>query len=214
MAVSAGAQAQTVHYPVTDFTAAQNQVTGWNDPATGYNVFFDAFGVVNNPALNTQYGGDLSIHDNGDGTQRVVLVLHTKDGLCWGTTPAVAPAAGSLPAFGRSSWNPALGQAPSVGDGLFRFEFTMAVGDPLPRFGTVLGQAADAMATVSISCKGELRTNVVTGFVDGQPGFAHTTQTALFDTGADAEGTGCPPESDANCFPSERVTFKAVGKKN
>ena len=59
-----------------------------------------------------------------------------------------------------------------------------------------------------------MRTNAVTGFVDGQTGMAHTTQTGLFDTGADADGSGCPAEKDANCFPSERVTFKAVGKKN
>ena len=107
----------------------------------------------------------------------------------------------------------AAGATPSLGDGLFRYEFTMPVG-PLPQWGAYFGPVGDAMATASISCKGELRNNTVTGFVEPQAGFAHTTQTGLYDTGADGGTLGCPPEKDANCFPSERVVFKATGRKN
>jgi hypothetical protein len=218
LAVSAGARAQTVHLPVTEFTSDQLFLTGWNDPASGNIVFFDAFGKLS-PAvtgLNTQYGGDLSIDDQGDGTQRVVLVLHTKDGLCYGRNKA------GVLAFGRLSGQVTSENPASSGDGLFRFEFTMPsspAGGPyvFPQSITALTAANDAMATATVTCKGELRAGTAafpTGFSEGQPGFAHTTQTGLFDTGADAGGTGCPAEKDANCFPSERVTFKAVGKKN
>ena len=215
LAVSAGAQAQTVQLPVTEFTQDQpNVLTGWSDPATGNVIWFDAFGKANPvlTGLNTQYGGSLSIHDQGDGTQRVVLVLHTKDGLCYGSN-------GAGIAFGRTVAQVTPTTPASSGDGLFRLEFTMPAspaGGPyvFPQAQAVLNQAREAMMTASISCKGELRTNTITGFVDGQTGMAHTTQTGLFDTGADADGTGCPAEKDANCFPSERVTFKAVGKRN
>jgi hypothetical protein len=208
LAVSAGARAQTVQYPITDFTNIQTSYQAWLDPATNSTILFDAFGYrnrVNNLGLGTQVGGELSVHDEGNGTQRVTVVLHTKNGLCWGVNPT--------PAFGRSIGEVLQGATPSLGDGLFRYEFTMPVG-PLPKWGTYFGPAADAMATVSISCKGELRTNTITGFVEPQTGFAHTTQTALYDTGADSGGAGCPPEQDANCFPSEKVTFKATGRKN
>jgi hypothetical protein len=213
LAVSAGARAQTVHLPVTDFVGIQTSIQGWQDPATGNIIYFDAFGRLNtfyHLGLNTQFGGDYSIHDQGDGTQRVILVLHTKDALCWGITTT----GGNAPAFGRSTGEVLGGATASVGDGLFRYEFTMPAGGALPQWGTFFGPAADAMATATISCRGELRTNAVTGFVAPQSGFAHTTQTALYDTGADGGTLGCPPEKDANCFPSERVVFKATGRKN
>jgi hypothetical protein len=212
LAASTAARAQTVHLPITDFTHSPNNLTSvqsWLDPETGYIIVFDAFGHWNSQfslGLNTQLGGQLSIHDQGDGTERVVLVLHTKDALCYGT------AGGSL-AFGRTLGQVRLGAAASLGDGLFRLEFTKAVGAPMPNWQGALGAQNDAMATASISCKGELRANAITGYVDGQPGFAHTTQTGLFDTGANA-GIGCPPEQDANCFPSEKVQFKASGRKD
>jgi hypothetical protein len=207
---ASAARAQTVHLPVTDFTSIQNSAQAWQDPETGSIIVFDAFGRWNNVfglGLNTQLGGQLSIRDQGDGTQRVIVVLHTKDALCYGTN-------GAGIAFGRNL-NEVVNQdrTPSLGDGLFRLEFTMPAGGTLPQWLAALGPGNDAMATASISCKGELRTNPLTGFVDGQIGFAHTTQTGLFDTGANA-GIGCPPEQDANCFPSEKVQFKASGRRN
>ena len=214
LAVSAGARAQTVHLPVTEFTQDQSSLTGWFDPVARNTVYFDAFGKANPvvTGLNTQYGGNLSIDDQGDGTQRVVLVLHTKDALCYGANDAGM-------AFGRTAGQVTPTTPATSGDGLFRLEFTMPAspaGGPyvFPQAQAVLTPANEAMMTASISCKGELRTNTITGFVDGQTGMAHTTQTGLFDTGADAGGTGCPPEAEANCFPSERVTFKAIAKRN
>jgi hypothetical protein len=118
-------------------------------------------------------------------------------------------------AFGSSLAEVVLQSAtPAVGDGMFRLEYTTTAGAPFPQYQTAMTPGNDAMATASISCKGALRDNAITGFVNGQTGFAHTTQTALYDTGADGGTIGCPPEKDANCFPSERVTFKAVGRKN
>src|SRR4030095_585905 len=82
----------------------------------------------------------------------------------------------------------------------------------VPHWHNALAAGNDAMATASVSCKGEC-TNSITGFQDGQLGFAHTTQTGLMDTGATA-GIGCPPEQDGNCFPAEKVQFKAIGRSS
>jgi hypothetical protein len=55
-----------------------------------------------------------------------------------------------------------------------------------------------------INCSGELRYG--SGFPDGTPGRAHTTQEGLLTTGVPS---GCPA---VDCFPTERIDFNPVGK--
>ncbi len=54
---------------------------------------------------------------------------------------------------------------------------------------------------------GELRAPG-SGFPDGTPGSAHTTQTGVLSTGVPA---GCPPEKDGDCFPAEHIQFNVNG---
>jgi hypothetical protein len=206
LTMPAGLLAQTQKSPISDFLNNQNGRQAWLDPATGNTLFFDAFGVFNNNfglGLGTVFGGHVTRRELNDGSARVTVVLHTKNALCWGFTPV------SNPAFGRSFAEVAGGATASLGDALTRIEFPLAsAGDPLPTWSAIV-LGTQGFSVTTIMCHGELRTE--SGFPAGTKGFAQTTQTGgLFTTGVPG---GCPPETNANCFPAEKIRFKATGRK-
>jgi len=198
--------------PVSSFLAAQpaTQIQIWFDPVTLNDLRFDAFGTRNAVLglnLGTSIDGRVTVRDLGGGTERVTVVLNTRDALCWGfvdLTPFV-------PAFGR---NPAAvqgGAQASVGNGMTRIVFTQPTVSPLPTWNQVITGTPPYVlesVTSAIMCQdGELRSG--SGFPDGTPGFAQTTQTGLYNTGAPG---GCPLEHDADCYPAEKVQFKPTGQ--
>ncbi len=200
--------AQTQQLPISAFLDAQPATaqTFWSDPAGGGLIGFDAFGTRNQAfglGLPTTFSGSVMVDDLGNGTERVTVELHTQDALCFGFV-------GADPAFGRSPTEVAGGAAPSVGDGYVELGFTQPTGAPLPRFGLIIFSVPPiVLETVrgTILCQhGELRSG--SGFPDGAPGFAQTTQVGVFQTGVPA---GCPPEQDGDCFPAEKVQFKPTG---
>jgi len=171
---------------------------GSGDPATGNFLVIDAFGKRNaffNLNLGTTVTGLVTIQDQGDGTEKVTVSLHTKNAICWGFNGNGDPAFGYRPVDVLNNLGPA-----SLGDALTRIDFTQPTG-PLqpPPFDFTTFSA-------TVMCDGQLRFG--SGYPDGTPGFAQTTQTGLFDTGVPS---GCPPEKDADCFPAEKVQFKATG---
>lgn len=210
LTMPAGLLAQTEKLPISDFLNNQISRQAWIDPATGNTLFFDAFGVFNKNfdlGLGTVFGGHVTRRELNDGSARVTVVLHTKNALCWGFTPGPNP----NPAFGRSIVEVLVeGATASLGDALTRIEFPLAsAGDPLPAWNAIVLGTQHFSVTTTIMCQGELRTE--SGFPVGTKGFAQTTQTGgLFTTGAPG---GCPPETDANCFPAEKIRFKATGRK-
>ena len=200
--------AQSQQLPIGSFLDVQplTQQTFWIDPASGGLIGFDAFGKRNEALgldLPTSISGGVTINDLGNGTERVMVDLHTHDAVCFGFVNVV-------PAFGRSPAEIAGGASPSLGDAHIEIGFTQPAGAPLPTFGAIIGGTSGiVLETVrgSIMCQGgELRSG--SGYPDGTPGFAQTTQIGVLSTGVPA---GCPPEKDADCFPAEAVQFKATG---
>jgi hypothetical protein len=171
--------------------------TTYTDPETGNRLIIDAYGKRNaffDLNLSTTITGVLTIKDQGDGTQKVSVDLHTKNAICWGFNGSFEPAFGYRPVDVVNELGPA-----SLGDAVTRIVYTQPTG-PL----TLPFEFTTLLATVM--CDGELRFG--SGYSDGTPGLAQTTQTGLFNTGVPG---GCPPEKDADCFPAERVQFKAIG---
>lgn len=206
--VPAQSRAQTEQLPISAFLAAQPalQQQFWSDPVNGALLGFDAFGKRNAAlglGLPTSISGGVTIRDLGDGTELVMVTIHTQDAVCFGFINAV-------PAFGRSPAEIAAGASPSLGDAHIQIGFTQPVGNPLPSWNAIaFGGPPIVLQTVktSIMCQnGELRS--ASGFPDGTPGFAQTTQIGLLSTGVPA---GCPPEKDADCFPAEKIQFKPNG---
>lgn len=206
---STSALAQTRHLPISDFLNAQAaaQVTFWSDPITGGLLAFDTFGTRNAALglnLFTSIGGDVAIRDLGNGTEQVSVDIHTRDAACWGFV-------NGNPAFGRTPAAIAGGAVASLGDENFHVDFIQPSGAPLQTWNVIaFGGPPIVLLSVktSITCQnGELRAPG-SGFPDGTPGSAHTTQTGNLSTGVPA---GCPPEKDGDCFPAERVQFKANG---
>lgn len=200
--------AQTQQLPISAFLEAQAPTAQsfWSDPAGGGLIGFDAFGTRNEAlglGLPTTFSGSVMIDDLGNGTERVKVSLHTQDAICFGFV-------GATPAFGRSPAEIAGGAAPSLGDGYIEVGFTQPTGAPLPRFGLIIFSVPPIVLESvrgNIMCQdGELRSG--SGYPDGTPGFAQTTQVGVFQTGVP---TGCPPEKDADCFPAEKVQFKPTG---
>jgi hypothetical protein len=200
--------AQTQQLPISSFLNAQlpTQQQFWSDPVSGGLVGFDAFGKRNEALglnLDTSISGGVTIRDLGNGTERVTVDIHTHDAVCFGFV-------NGIPAFGRSPAEIAGGAAPSLGEAHIQIGFTQPVGAPLQTWNVIaFGGPPIVLETVktSIICQGgELRSG--SGFPDGTPGFAQTTQIGLFSTGVP---TGCPPEKNADCFPAEKIQFKPNG---
>jgi len=200
-AASASAQPpqKIQHLPVSAFLdlLRPQGATAWSDPASGNTLVIDAYGKRNvffNLNLDTTVTGGVTVKDQGDGTQKVNVSLHTTNAICWGFNGNGDPAFGYRPVDVMNGLGPA-----SLGDALTRIDFTEPTGPlslPLD-FTTFSG---------TVLCDGQLRFG--SGYPDGTPGFAQTTQTGLFNTGVPS---GCPPEKDADCFPAEKVQFKATG---
>ena len=145
--------------------------------------------------LGTTVKGTVTVKNLGNGTQRLTVNIRTKNAICWGFN------GGNQPAFGYSPINVANNVGPaSLGDGLLRYDYAPQPVGPIDVHGIL-----DSVTT-TIMCDGQLRSG--SGFPDGTAGFAQTTQTGLFNTGATG---GCPPEQDADCFPAEKVQFKPAG---
>jgi hypothetical protein len=206
--ISTQSLGQTQQLPISSFLNAQipAQQQFWSDPVTGGLLGFDAFGKRNEALglnLPTSVSGGVTIRDLGNGTERVTVDIHTHDAVCFGFVNAI-------PAFGRSPAEIAGGAAPSLGDAHIQIGFTQPVGNPLQTWNVIaFGGPPIVLETVktSIICQhGELRAG--SGFPDGTTGFAQTTQVGLLSTGVPA---GCPPEKDADCFPTESIQFKPNG---
>jgi len=203
LATPAGLLAQTKKVPIRDFLDSTFGIQVWTDPASGNLLAFDAFGNANKNfdlGLPTVFGGGVTRRIQNDGSERVTVVLHTKDALCFGFTGFPGPL---VPAFGRNRQAVVAGATASLGDGFQRLEFAVPAaeaGKPLPE---ILPLAEFLAVNATIMCHGELRTE--SGFPPGAEGFAQTTQEGLFMTGAPG---GCPPEIDENCFPAEKIQFK------
>ena len=211
-ALPAISAAQVQQRPIEDFVAAQQvvpaDVIGWSDPVTNNFLLFDAFGKANErfalpyvPAID----GKVTVRTLADGTAHVSVLAHTTDALCWGS---VQPGANDN-AFGARPVNVAAGATPAFGSGTTRIEFTMpSASTPLPSLAQ-LGPPTYNVESYSgtLQCTGAL--HPASGYPEGTPGRARTTQVGIFATGAPG---GCPPEKDANCFPSELVDFHPIGK--
>ena len=197
------------HLPVSSFLAAQPATQGqpWSDPVTSSLLVFDAFGKRNAALglnLGTTIDGQVTVRDLGGGTERVTVVLNTRNALCWG----FAEVSGILvPAFGRTPAAVQNGAPASLGDGMTRIAFTQPTGSPLPSWNQFITSTPpyvlESVSSAVMCQDGELRSG--SGFPDGTPGFAQTTQTGLYNTGAPG---GCPLEHDADCYPAEKVQFK------
>jgi hypothetical protein len=201
--VSAQNPQPTQRLPITAYLSLLGpaDALGWSDPAAGNTLFFDVYGKRNTffgLNLGTTVTGEVMIKNLGDGTQRVNVKLHSNDAICWGFNGSGQPGFGYSP-FQLSN---GIGTA-SLGNALTRIDYTQPAGPlSLPSSpGTVLSNFSTA-----VMCDGQLR--VGSGYPDGTLGFAQTTQTGLFSTGVPA---GCPPETNANCFPAEKVQFKPTG---
>jgi hypothetical protein len=205
------ASSETQQLPISSFLNAigPTGIVSWNDPVSGKWLFFDMFGKrAEFFGLNfdSSFSGNITVRDLGDGAERVTITLHTRNAACWG---AVTDAGGAqLLAFGQLPGAIAGGANASLGDGLLRIVFLQPQGSPIPRYGQIFAppRQLEFLAT-EITCQnGELRG--ASGYPDGTPGLARTTQIWVADTGVPA---GCPPEQDGNCFPAELVDFRPVG---
>lgn len=203
------AAAQAQQLPIGDFVAAQGAGTYvvWCEPDGTVNprcVYLDAFGTRATALGLVDYlpeiTGRLTIRALADGRAHVSALLHSRDALCWGRQ-------GGVLAFGATPATVATGTTPALGTAVTQFEFLMpSVGSDLPDFFTELGSDDYPILSLKTAadCRGELKAG--SGYPVGTPGFAHTTQQALFATGVPS---GCPAE---DCWPVEVVFFKPIGK--
>jgi hypothetical protein len=173
----------------------------WSDPVNNNILRLDAYGKLNtffNLGLPTTIFGKVTARDLGDGTEQVTVALHARNVFCQGSNLSTAPA---TPTFGYSPPQVVAGVGPAgVGDVFYRFVYAP---QPAGQFDAG-GELEFFFGTAT--CQGVLRAG--SGYPEGTPGFAQTTQTGLLATGVPG---GCPPEHDANCFPAEKVQFKPVG---
>jgi len=175
-----------------------------SETATNAFLGFDVFGTqasLFNLDVGTSFTGSVVIRDLHNGTEQVTVDLHTSNGICWGTTPAG-------PAFGHEPGEIFLGARASLGDAYTKLVFTQPTGSSLPSFFTIFAgpPIVSLVLQTVITCHGELRAG--SGFPEGSPGLARTTQMGIGKTGVPS---GCPPERDGNCFPAEKIEFKPEG---
>ena len=173
----------------------------WSDPANNNLMRLDAYGKLNtffDLGLPTTITGKVTARDLGDGTERVTALIHARDVFCQGVNLNTSP---STPMFGYSPPQVVAGIGPAgIGDVTYRYVYAP---QPTGQF-DVNGDLEFFFGTAT--CRGVLR--VGSGYPDGTPGFAQTTQTGVLATGVPG---GCPPERDADCFPAEKVQFKPTG---
>ena len=206
-----------LNLPVSIWLDAQTpeMTTAWNDPATHRVLTLDGFGKRAESfglnGLNTTFEGSVLVREYDDARAHVSVVLHTRNAVCWGfqrdnsdTNP--------LEAFGYAPYEVAEGATPSLGDGLFKIEFLIPwPTNRLPTYyETQPGDPVYPRLQLShvVNCRGTLRAG--SGYPDGTPGAARTTQVGLFTTGTPS---GCPPERNANCYPSERIDWWPTGRR-
>lgn len=191
---------QTQQLPASVFLdqRSPNEAVAWSDPVTGNLLVIDAYGKRNaffGLNLGTTVDGSVRVTQFKDGTQRVAVNLQTKNALCYGFNANIEPA------FGYRSAEVVAGLGPAaLGSALTRLVYA-----PQPTGPVNFDWPLDTQFT-TLSCDGVLRAG--SGYTDGTPGFAQTTQTGLFNTGVPS---GCPSEHDADCFPAEKVQFKPTG---
>jgi hypothetical protein len=173
----------------------------WTDPSNSNAIRIDAFGKLNtrfNLGLPTTVTGKVTARDLGDGTEQVTVLLHTRDAFCQGINFSTAP---PTPMLGFSPLQVVNGIGPAgVGDTTYRLVFAPQPAGQFDAFGDL------EIFFGTVTCNGLLRAG--SGYPEGTPGFAQTTQTGLLATGVPG---GCPPEHDADCFPAEKVQFKPIG---
>jgi hypothetical protein len=206
------AVAQTTELPISVFIDAQpiGAFEGWTDTATFKNLIFDAYGkrtALFGLDFGTTFSGTITMTDLGTGRTRVRVVLHTSHAVCWAYQFAEGWTAPQL-AFGTAPFYLAQGEGPAAfGNSDERIAFTIPTGSPFPSMDAVFGDPANALESdvVTINCDGVLRPG--SGYPDGMPGKARTTQTGLMNTGAP---TGCPG-GDGDCWPVERVAWWPTG---
>ena len=192
--------AQTQQLPIDVYLGQLGPLDalGWSDPKSGNFMVIDVYGKLNATrglGLDTTVTGGVSVTPLPNNLQRVTVRLLTNNALCYGFNGDGAAAFGYRPLEVLNGVGPAaLGRA-----------MTSLVYSPQPIGPIDFGGPLDRQMT-SITCDGQLRAG--SGYPAGTPGFAQTTQTGLFSTGAPG---GCPLEGDADCFPAEKVQFKARG---
>ncbi len=211
VAMPSVARGQVQHLPISAFIDAQsaNVYAPWFDPKSDAWLLYDAFGKRAGAFgldVGTTFEGRVTVRPLASGKAHVSVVLHTKSALCWGFQGA--PSLATL-AFGYRPLDVFNGAPAALGDGLTKFEFLMPSPDsPLPNYFTQLGGDDYPLKSIvtSVSCAGVL--HAPSGYEEGTPGMARTTQTGLYATGVP---DGCPPEQDASCFPAEVVDFHPIG---
>jgi hypothetical protein len=173
----------------------------WIDPASSSFIRIDAYGRLNalfGLGLPTTVSGRVTARDLRDGTEQITVLLHSRNALCWGANAGTAP---STPMFGYAPQGVVSGAGPAAtGDVTTRLVYAP---QPNGEF-NINGEIENWFGT--IRCDGTLRAG--SGYAEGTPGFAQSTQVGLLSTGVP---DGCPPEKDANCFPSEVVRFGQLG---
>jgi hypothetical protein len=190
--------------PISAFVNVQKGTVGGLDPESPSYLSFDAFGKTVPLGDETTFEGSVTVRELADGRAHVLVILLTTNAACWGfDTGTWSPAFGYLPREVRE------GATPSLGDGLFRAEFTMpALTTPLPTYGQLFtagsGYVLLRLETM-VNCRGVLRE--ASGFPDGTPGAARTTQIYMPLTGGPA---GC---AAGDCWPSEKVVFWPTGPR-
>jgi hypothetical protein len=205
--VARPAVAQVRHLPLNDFLSVQFAQVCWTDPASPNVLCFDLYGAraaIFGLDLGTTFNGDVQINDLGNGRERVIVNWQTRGANCAGFTDA-GPALGYLPI------EVAGGAPPVLGDGHTIFQWTQPTGSGMPTqaeiFDDPTGARVAEKVQTSVMCHGQLRAG--SGYPEGTPGLGATTQVGNFHSGVP---TGCPPEKDADCFPAEKVQFKANGQ--
>jgi len=206
LAVPAMSFGQVRQIPIGDFVNAQTGYIAWADPVTDRYLLFDLYGKIDqyfDLDLETTVKGRVTMRVLDDGRAHVSVLVETRDAMCWGTQSL------DTMAFGYNPYEVLFsGLTPSAGNGMFAFEFTLPSPDiPLDDWWLYFWGIEDSWdsAIGIINCRGELRAG--SGFPEGKPGFARTTQRDL--NGATGVPSGCPA---TDCYPTERIDFKPIGQ--
>jgi Tol biopolymer transport system component len=191
---------QTRVYPLAAYTNLlyYDAFNGWLDPASGNLVFSDTYGKLNRSAglgLNTNVTGNVTVRNLGDGNQQVVVNVRTTDAICWGYNAEYEPA------FGYDPFEVLEG----IGTAALGHESLRITFEPQP-LGSIRYPWPIQFVIGNLTCEGPLRAG--SGYPEGTPGFAQTTQTGIYNTGVPG---GCPQEHTADCFPAETIQFKPRG---
>jgi hypothetical protein len=205
LAVSAMSFGQAQKLAFSDYLDAMpNWWASWPDPATDRVLNFDVWGklaIYRGLDLGTEVDGRITVRPLADGRAYVTIMTKTKNAICWGGQgDGTGYITGIyLHAFGYTPPQIVNGAEASLGDGMTIEEFIM----PSPDSSLYDMYPYERVSTV-INCSGQLRYG--SGYPDGTPGRAHTTQEGLYSTGVPS---GCPA---GDCWPTERVDFFPVGK--